>query len=37
MPLAAEVILLTMAAFGVGILLAYLLELRRRANANWRW
>lgn len=37
MPLAVEVILLAMTAFGVVLLLAYLLELRRRANANWRW
>ena len=36
-PLIAEVVLLTLGGFAVGALLAYLLELRRRARANWRW
>lgn len=37
MPLIAEVVLLTLAGFGLGALLAYLLEWRRRVRANWRW
>ena len=37
MPLLAEVLLLALAAFGVGGVLGYLVELRRRANASWRW
>ena len=37
MPLIAEVGLFAIAAFAVGALLAYLLDLRRRANAEWRW
>lgn len=37
MPLLVEVLLLTLAGFALGSLLAYLLELHRRANANWRW
>lgn len=36
-PLVAEVILLTLAGFALGSGLAYLLELRRKARANWRW
>ncbi len=37
MPLLAEAILSALVAFGLGLLLAYLVELRRRANAEWRW
>jgi hypothetical protein len=37
MPLIVEVGLLALAAFGFGALLAYLVDLRRRANAEWRW
>ena len=37
MPLIAEILLLTLVAFGVGSVLGYLVELRRRANASWRW
>jgi len=37
MPLIVEAALLTLVAFALGGVLAYLLELRRRANAEWRW
>jgi hypothetical protein len=37
MPLVVEVSLLTLAGLALGALLAYLLELHRRSNANWRW
>jgi hypothetical protein len=37
MPLVAEIILLTLTGFAVGSGLSYLLALRRRANAEWRW
>lgn len=37
MPLFVEVLLLTLAGFGLGAALAYLLELRRKTRANWRW
>jgi hypothetical protein len=36
-PVVVEVALLTVGGFAIGALLAYLLELRRRARANWRW
>jgi hypothetical protein len=36
-PLIAEILLLALGGFALGALLAYLIELRRRANANWRW
>ena len=36
-PLVAEILLLTLVGFALGALLAYLIELRRRANAEWRW
>jgi hypothetical protein len=36
-PLLAEVELGGLAGFGLGLLLAYLLELRRRSRAQWRW
>ena len=34
---AAEVELAALISFGLGLLLAYLLELRRRYNAQWSW
>lgn len=37
MPLVAEVLLLALAGFALGAVLAYLIELRRRAQAEWRW
>lgn len=37
MPLIAEILLLTLGGFALGALPAYLIELRRRANADWRW
>jgi hypothetical protein len=37
LPLLAEVELAALAGFGFGLLLAYLLELRRRYRAQWRW
>lgn len=36
-PLIAEILLLTLGGFALGALLAYLIEWRRRANADWRW
>lgn len=36
-PLLAEAELVSLVGFGLGLLLAYLVELRRRANAEWRW
>ena len=37
LPLALESALATTLAFLVGLLLAYLVELRRRHNAQWKW
>lgn len=37
LPLLAEVELAGLAGFGLGLVLAYLLELRRRSRAQWRW
>ena len=37
MPLIVEACLLALAGFSLGLLLAYLVELRRRAYAEWRW
>lgn len=37
LPLLLEVELAALLSFGVGLVLAYLLELRRRSNAQWRW
>lgn len=37
LPLLAEVELAALAGFGFGLLLAYLLELRRRYRVQWRW
>jgi hypothetical protein len=36
-PLIAEAVALCLAAFGLGLLLAYLVALRRRYNAQWSW
>lgn len=36
-PLLAEVELWALVAFGLGLMLAYLVEMRRRARAEWRW
>jgi hypothetical protein len=36
MPILTEIIVLTLAAFALGGALSYLLELHRRANADWR-
>lgn len=36
-PLLAEAASAVLIAFALGLLLSYLLELRRRANADWRW
>ena len=37
LPLIVEVELWSLVAFGLGLLLAYLVELRRRARSEWRW
>lgn len=37
LPLLAEVGLWSLVAFGLGLLLSYLIELRRRARSEWRW
>ena len=37
LPLLLELELAALISFGLGLLLAYLLELRRRSNAQWRW
>ena len=37
MPLVVEAAMLALAGFGLGLLLAYLVALRRRANAGRRW
>ncbi|NUT01722.1 MAG: hypothetical protein HOP96_12190 [Sphingomonas sp.] len=37
LPVLAEAELAALISFGLGLLLAYLLELRRRSNAQWRW
>ena len=36
-PLIAEAVAVCLIAFGVGLLLAYLVALRRRHNAQWSW
>jgi hypothetical protein len=36
-PLIAEAIVLALAGFLVGLLLAYLIALHRRANVEWRF
>jgi len=37
LPLVAEAELLALVGFLLGMLLSFLLELRRRSNAQWRW
>lgn len=37
LPLLLEVELWSLLVFGLGLLLAYLIEVRRRARAEWRW
>ncbi len=37
LPLLAEAGLAALVGFGLGLLLAYLIELRRRARAEWSW
>ena len=37
LPLLAEAELFALVGFGLGLLLTYLLELRRRHRAEWRW
>ena len=37
LPLLLELELAALISFGLGLLLTYLLELRRRSNAQWRW
>lgn len=37
LPLIAEVGVVALAGFLIGLLLAYLVELRRRYNAQWKW
>src|SRR5690349_5971453 len=37
LPVLAEVTLASLVAFGLGLLLSYLLELRRRSRAGGRW
>lgn len=37
MPLIVEIIALALAGFFIGLLLAYLLALHRRANVEWRF
>ena len=36
-PLIVEAGGIALVGFSFGLLLAYLIELRRRANAEWRW
>jgi hypothetical protein len=36
-PMVAEVELAALLSFGLGLVLAYLLELRRRSRAQWSW
>jgi hypothetical protein len=37
LPLIAEAGIASLAGFLIGLLLAYLIELRRRYNAQWKW
>lgn len=37
MPLIVEIIVMAIAGFFIGLLLAYLLALHRRANVEWRF
>jgi hypothetical protein len=36
-PLIVEACAMSLTGFLTGLLVAYLVELRRRANAEWRW
>ena len=36
-PLLVEACGMSLIGFSIGLLLAYLIELRRRANSEWRW
>ena len=36
-PLMVEACGMSLFGFSIGLLLAYLIELRRRANSEWRW
>ncbi len=36
-PLVVEACAISLVGFFIGLLLAYLVELHRRANAEWRW
>jgi uncharacterized membrane protein len=37
MPLFVEAFAVALVGFLAGLILAYLVELRRRSNAEWRW
>jgi hypothetical protein len=37
LPVMIEACLLSLFGFSLGLLLAYLVDLRRRANSHWRW
>ena len=37
MPLIVEACGMALIGFSIGLLIAYLVELRRRTNAEWRW
>lgn len=37
MPLLVEAFVIALVGFLAGLLLAYLVELHRRAGAEWRW
>jgi hypothetical protein len=37
MPVIVEAFGVSLVGFLTGLTLAYLIELRRRANADWRW
>lgn len=37
MPMIVEACAMSLIGFFIGLLLAYLVELHRRANAEWRW
>jgi hypothetical protein len=37
LPLLVEAELAALISFGIGLVLAYLLELRRRSRAQWSW
>jgi hypothetical protein len=36
-PMVAEAVFVALLGFSLGLLLAYLIEIRRRNNAEWRW